>query len=207
MTTNTKSPLDKLFEKSRTTESESVAMTVRLPLEKVSFIEELAEHLGASKQETLAALIEQGINDAHSKLQLNQTDEVATKERFYLLNTNKRNNVEDGRKMVSDACASAFYEPWKNEIDKIEKGDVVFLYENGVGIVAWGKAHGTVKISDYYGDEDESHSQELEEFKTLDEPIPARKIKKVLGYPVVFLKTLTPLRNGEKVVAAINDIG
>ena len=80
---------------------------------------------------------------------------------------------------------------------------MVFLYENGKGIVAYGRGTGEVKTCDRDGDKDECHYQELEEFKILEKPLSAAAIKKILDRNVVFLKTMSGMPDGQKVLNLI----
>lgn len=52
---------------------------------------------------------------------------------------------------------------------------------------------------------DETHSQKLRDDVRLATPLRAREIKKLLEYDLVFLKTLTPVRNGQKILNAIKN--
>lgn len=179
-----------------------VALTVRLTPEKASVIEELAEFSGKSKQETLALMIDHGIRAAEEIFLLEKVEPMPHCG-FYLLNTNKRNSLRDSQWMASEGVAAAFYGGWKELINQIEENAIVFLYENGVGIVGYGKATGQTEISDYDGDSDETHFQKLKDYFRLEVPLRAREIKKLLEYDLVFLKTLTPVQNGQKILNAI----
>ena len=193
----------KLLEEKRKTKSELVPSTVRIPPETHSFIEELAEHLGLSKQETLAALIDDGVSAAKEVLKLDVPEEVSSDCAFHLLNTNKRNSLEDGRRMMAEGIAAAFYEPWKLSIKRLKKHDVVFLYENGVGVIAYGRATGETLIRDYDGDPDEFYYQKLDDFIRLETPLTAREIKEILGGSIVFLRTMTSIADGHKLLEAL----
>lgn len=49
-------------------------------------------------------------------------------EGYYILNTNKSNSEEDHNDMLSSQKAAAYFDPWKFKIERLVKGDVVFLY-------------------------------------------------------------------------------
>ncbi len=201
------SKLRELIQQKKVVASDLVATTVRLTTENNSFIDELAEYLGKSKQETLSTLIEDGISTAKSLLKLEESTDTRETSNYYLLNTNKRHSARDSLWMKQEGIAAAFYNPWKSYIDLLNKDDIVFLYENSIGIVAYGKATGDTKITDYDGDANETHFQKLEDFKILDTPLKARDIKKALNYDLVFLRTMTSMRDGEKILRIIeNDI-
>ena len=57
-------------------------------------------------------------------------------EGYYILNTNFNNSQEDHNDMLSNSKAAAYFAPWKNKIERLAKGDIVFLYQSGAGIVA-----------------------------------------------------------------------
>ena len=72
---------------------------------------------------------------------------------------------------------------------KFNKGDKVFLYRSGEGIVAMGKASGIVNHKNYHDLEsevDEEYYTDLSEFKELKNPLCASEIKKVTGVNYVF---------------------
>ncbi len=197
------SKIAQLIQQKKSNKSELVASTVRISTETHSFIEELAEHLGLSKQETLIALIDEGVAVTKGLLQLDEPDDSSTDCTFHLLNTNKRHSVEDGKIMLEKNMAAAFYAPWKYCINKIKEDDVVFLYENGVGIIAYGRATGETLVRDYDGDAGEFHYQHLNNFKILKRPLSAAEIKKILRGSIVFLKVMTSISDGYKLLEAV----
>ncbi|HHQ4655168.1 TPA: hypothetical protein ACSPZZ_004457, partial [Aeromonas hydrophila] len=75
-------------------------------------------------------------------------------EGYYILNTNYNNNKEDHNDMIKNKKCAAYFEPWKYKIERLNKGDVVFLYQSGVGIVAFGEASGKLCLADYHGNPD-----------------------------------------------------
>src|SRR5690625_2931372 len=97
----------------------------------------------------------------------------------YLLNTNYRNNPADHKDMLENGKAAAFYSPWKEKIQRIEKGDKVFLYQSGKGIVEIGIGTGNVQMQDYNGHTNEEYFMKLQDFKLLNKPLRAKKIKDI----------------------------
>ena len=191
-----------LIENAKKTKKDSVASTIRMPELLNTFVEMLANDLELSKQETMLKLLQQGAADAQQKLdemekaellQLAQAEEIEQPiaPGFHVLNTNKAHNDEDHEWMLTHKAAAAFYSPWKFNIDRIKKNEVVYLYENGKGIVAYGYATGEVRVRDHEGEKDECHYQILDKFKILEKPLPAAAIKKVLDRNVVFLRTMS----------------
>jgi len=182
---------------------EFIASTVRMPQEIYFFIEGLCEQLDKTKQDIMLMLMEEGIEIAKEELKLSE-NETDIHSNFHILNTNKGNNLDDHKNMLSKGIASAFYDPWKFNIERIKKNDIVFLYENGVGIIAYGKGTGKTLIQDHYGNKDEWFYQELKDFKILKKPISAKEIKKILDRNVVFLRTMSGMPDGQKILELIN---
>jgi len=61
-------------------------------------------------------------------------------EGYYILNTNVSNDEKDHDDMLANHKAAAYFDPWKYKIERLARGDVVYLYQSAVGIVAMGKA-------------------------------------------------------------------
>ena len=191
--------LDLLIRQSKNKE-ELVASTVRLPATLHAQVEELAEDLGVSRQVMLTILVGVGAKEARKK----GDKPNETHGRFHLLNTNRRNRFEDEEWMLENQYAAAFYSPWKETIDNIKKGDVVFLYSSGVGIVAYGTATGMRQIGDYVNhegelDKGERYFQKLNAFRKLKTPMKAEVIRKIAGN-VPFLLTRSTLQEGAKLL-------
>ena len=201
-------------ESKKAKKEEVVPTTVRIPLKLNSVIEALADQLDLSKQEMLLHLIEAGVKIAEDELKLDDPEEEKRKQvqadeeqqscGFYILNTNKRHGLEDHEWMLTEGVAGAFYDPWKFNIDRIKEGDVVFLYENGVGIVAYGRGTGTVLLADYGDDVEETHYQKLDGFTVLSKPLSASEIRKTLARNVVFLRVMSAMPDGQKVLNRIS---
>lgn len=200
------SNLRNLIKQSKAMKRDYVAFTLRMPKELHSFVDELVEQLGLSKQDVLLRLIEEGAGIADDELKLSETEEYAEDCSYHLLNTNKRHSIDDHERMLADGVAAAFYDPWKYHIDRIKTGDIVFLYENGVGIVAYGKGTGETRSIEHNGDKDECRYQTLEGFKKLARPLKASEIKKVLNRNVVFLRTMTGMEDGQKLLGRIAEM-
>lgn len=205
--------VDLIRESKNAKKEELVASTLRLPTKLNSFVEALADQVSLSKQETMLYLIEAGVKIAEDELKLDEPDEEEKKQDpaakqqqscgFYILNTNKRHSLQDQDWMLAEGVAGAFYTPFKFNINRIKKGDVVFLYENGVGIVAYGRGTAEVQITDYDGDKEETYYQKLDGFKTLSKPLSAPEIKKILGRNVAFLRVMAAMPDGQKVLDRI----
>lgn len=112
----------------------------------------------------------------------NPYEDVASK--YFILNTNHRNNPKDHDDMLRLQKAAAYFSPWKRKIDQLSPGDMVFLYQSGVGIVACGDASGKREKAPYQGNPeyaDEEYFMRLNRFRLVDPPLPAAEIKAISG--------------------------
>lgn len=114
-------------------------------------------------------------------------------EGYYIVNTNARNDINDHEMMLKEHVAAAFFTPWREKIARINKGDIVFLYQSGVGIIAVGVANGKLKKRSYQGNpeyEDEDFSILLNKFELVESPMTAAKIKEICGVNYRFMSTM-----------------
>ena len=94
---------------------------------------------------------------------------------------------------MSHGKAAAYFDPWKFKIERLAKGDVVFLYQSGVGIVASGEADGKLVKASYQGNPahpDEEYSMKLQRFQLVSPPLTAAEIKETTGINHVFMSTM-----------------
>ena len=127
-------------------------------------------------------------------------------EGYYILNTNASNTQEDHDDMLAQGKAAAYFDPWKYKIERLAKGDVVFLYQSGVGIVALGEADGKLVKAPYQGNPehpDEEYSMKLQRFERVSPPVTAAEIKKITGVNHVFMGTMFGVHeDGGKAIVA-----
>lgn len=113
---------------------------------------------------------------------------------FYVLNTNSGNDASDDAAMLAGKRAAAFYTPWKFKVERLRKGDHVFLYRSGTGIVAVGRADGKLQKLDHDEQPEEEYRMGLTDFMLVDPPIPAAEMKQITGNPsLVFRQTMFAL--------------
>lgn len=190
---------------------DQISMTVRMPVEMAAQVDGLAEFLNISRNETVLKLISPELEKVKKEIDslsleddedISNIDTSSDENKFFILNTNKGNNIEDHNRMVNNGIAEAFCDPWMFYIDKIKKNDVVFLYENGKGIVSYGRSNGVTEISNRKNDssQDKSHFQKLEDYTVLENPIKASEIRSILGRNIPFLKTMFHLSDGIKLL-------
>jgi len=114
-------------------------------------------------------------------------------EGFYILNTNYSNDPADDKDMIDNQKAAAYFDPWKRNIEKLKKGDKIFLYRSGEGIVAMGIASGKLEKKPWHGEDkhkDEEYCMRLDKFKKLKKPLSASDIKKITGVNYRFMSTM-----------------
>jgi len=199
----------KLREK-QSKENKITSTSIKIPQDMDEIIADLAIILDATKQDIIIDLLKDAINLYQKEQQdlaeveqefteqknistiINQTDAS----HFFLLNTNKRQSIDDHNFMVDNGYAAAYEDGWKELIEKINKGDVVFLYANGKGIVGYGRASGEVlRIQN-----DKCFYQKLDNYQLLDEPLKAKDIRDICNRTPVFLKTLSLINNEDGLI-------
>lgn len=114
-------------------------------------------------------------------------------EGYYILNTNTKNSIKDHDSMLAEKIAAAYFAPPKHKIENLSKGDVLFLYQSGVGIVAVGHAGGKLYKRDYHDDPnyfEEEYYRKLGKFHKLASPITAAEIKTITGVNHRFMSTM-----------------
>jgi len=193
--------IQEMIKEAKQSKKELVPTTLRIPKDLSVFIDELAEYLSLSKQETMIRLLEDSVLVAKNELRVDVVDQVDENCGFHVLNTNKTNSLRDHEWMLREGVAAAFYDPWMNNIDRIKKGDKVFLYESGAGIVALGIGTGKTLVKDHEGDRDQCKYQMLVDFRVLASPLPPSQVKSILGRNVVFMRTMSGMPDGEKLLS------
>ncbi len=144
------------------------------------------------------------------RVQDNPYEDLA--EGYYILNTNISHSQEDHEDMLRTAKAAAYFHPWKSQIERLAKGDVVFLYESRAGIVALGEADGKLKKAAYHGkpeDADEEYFMKLQQFRRVSPPLTAAEIKGLTGINYRFRSTMFGLdaESGKGIRKFLDDKG
>ncbi|MCG3472224.1 hypothetical protein L7750_18115 [Xenorhabdus bovienii] len=190
-------------------ERDLVTLSVRVSVEENAAIQDLVDSVGCNRQDLLYELIKKY---ALSEWEVMRNEELDAElscggasgdnptKTYFLLNTNKANSAKDHQFMIENGFAAAFEEGYIQKIEKIHEGDTVFLYESGVGIVAYGSATGKVLKTDHLGVKDKTYYQKLDGFHVLDKPLPAKKICTLLKRRIPFVQTLIRLKDGEKLL-------
>lgn len=108
----------------------------------------------------------------------------------YILNTNYSNNEQHTTDMLKEQKAAAYYPGWREKIEKLQKGDTVFLYKSGTGIIAYGTATGKLEMQDCDGHHNYEHFMKLDRFKKLETPFTASEMKAVTNQGFNFRQTM-----------------
>lgn len=188
---------------------EKITFSIRLSIKEDLILQEIADSFDLSRQELLHRLITEQIIVPWKKRfeeQANEElEEVDTEQstRYFLLNTNKVNDIDDHDFMLKNQVAAAFEDGYKEKIAKFKEGDWVFLYESGQGIIAFGQASGRLEKAPHYGREDKTYYQRLEGFTRLSKAIKASEIKRILNRSFPFAQTLAQITDGEKLLLAV----
>jgi len=108
----------------------------------------------------------------------------------YVLNTNMSSDPKYTEEMLRDRKAAAYYPGWREKIHRLQKGDTVFLYKNGVGIIAYGIANGELHKAPCDGYDDYEYYMYLDKFVILKKPITASKMKEIANCGFQFRQTM-----------------
>ncbi|KOS63833.1 hypothetical protein [Lysinibacillus sp. FJAT-14222] len=125
----------------------------------------------------------------------------------YVLNTNHSNNSLTTNEMLDEKKAAAYHKGWQEKIEKIQKGDIVFLYKSGTGIVGYGKGTGVYKKKDYNGYSSAETYTPLNEFFRLKRPLSASEMKDICGQGFNFRQTMFSIseENANKLIQTIQE--
>ena len=140
--------------------------------------------------------------------EINENPYSDIEEGYYILNTDIRSDMKNDKDMINNQKAAAYFDPWKRKIEKIKKGNIVFLYRSGEGIIAYGFANGKLEKRDYQNDpkhKNEEYFMKLDNFKSLKKPFEAKKIKEITMINYRFMSTMFGI-DSESGVKMINYI-
>lgn len=108
----------------------------------------------------------------------------------YILNTDISENEQHHADMLHKHKAAAYGSGYREKIAKLEKGNIVFLYESKVGIVAYGRASGILETADCDGRKDDEYLMQLDDFHMLEKPMPPSEINRITGQHWNFMQTM-----------------
>lgn len=124
----------------------------------------------------------------------------------YVVNTNSKTDPKYTEDMIKEKKAAAYWPGWREKIAKLQKGDIVFLYKSGTGIVAYGKADGKLNKCECDGYEDYEYNMHLDDFVVLKDPISAAEMKEITDCGYNFRQTLFSISqsSADKIIAYVN---
>ena len=189
------------------TDDTTTPVSFRLPVSLSNELDELSLTLDRSRSFLITEFIKAGIKEtnalleekgANSAIELTSNDEDESDNPFnipknYMLNTNYNNDSKTHMDMLKNAEAAAFCSGWKEYIKQLSKGDKVYLYQSGVGIVAVGKVTGDLIKSEHYGVQEDKYSRKLSDFKVGFKAISAKQMKELTGDGANFRRTMVML--------------
>lgn len=183
----------------------TVTLSVRVTNEENAVLQEIADVVGCTRQDVIYQLISDYAIPEWRRMKMESENEVTDfvdendGVSYFLLNTNKTNSTIDHNIILEQGIAATFEDDYIGKVNRIKKGDVVFLYESGSGIVAYGIGSG--QNIDEPNPEKINHNsmryQVLSNFSLLDKPLSARDVKRVLENDIPFAQTLSRVTNGE----------
>ena len=178
---------------------ESEQITIRLESTLIEEIDGLVASLDVTRNALLTELIidalpkiqalctealDANLEDEHWEVENGENNE---KPRFFFLNSCKRYSLSDSNRMINEGVAAAF-DGHKNKINRLRKDDVVFIFENGKGIVGVGRASGKTVTKNH------GYEQELLNYSKV-KPFSVRDIRKTIDKKLPYLATLFKLSN------------
>lgn len=208
--------MKELIKKSLSNQADDTTTTpisIRLPIVLSNELDELSLTLDKSKGFLISEFIKAGITETNALLVERSllTDEVTdqmVKEhendeerslngKIFMLNTNYNNDKDSHFEMLKNHEAAAFCKGWKEYICQLSKGDTVYLYQSGVGIVAVGTVSGNLEMSTYDGIANDKYAKALKDFKTGFKAISARQFKEITGGGANFRRTMVEMTSGQ----------
>lgn len=191
-------------------ETVTTPVSIRLPTNLSNELDELSLTLDKSKSYLLLEFIKAGIKETNALLEERYSNPPQAEERdagdrinnkYFMLNTNYNNDEETHFNMLRLQEAAAFCKGWKEYICQLSKGDTVYLYQSGVGIIASGTVSGGLEKNEYGGIEEDKYSKALDNFKFGFKAVSAKQFKDITGGGANFRRTMVELSSsqGQKV--------
>ncbi|MDY4366838.1 hypothetical protein SNR26_04775 [Pectobacterium brasiliense] len=197
--------LNNLNKKFNSDTKNTVTLSVRVTNEENAVLQEIADVVGCTRQDVIYQLISDYAIPEWRKMKTEDENEAAefieenNGPSYFLLNTNKTNSLIDHEIILKQGIAATFEDDYIVKINRIKKGDVVFLYESGAGIVAYGIGSG--QSIDEPNPKKINHNsmryQILSDFSLLEKPLAAKDVKRILNNDIPFAQTLSRVTNGE----------
>lgn len=199
-------------------EADMQTTSLRLPTNLIIRLDELIgthEDFGVLINRT--RVLTKSIEDCIDALEINANllikkvkaveEEIKGREpKAFLLNTNIKNDMAASEKMLMNGEASAFYSGWKEQIEYLQKGDKVFLYQSGAGIRGYGVVEdGELIKRDFNDDKDAEYTKKLQDFVLLKKPITPKVMKSSTKSGFNFRMTLAEIK-GKEVIQILSNL-
>ena len=123
---------------------------------------------------------------------------MSMQEQYFVVNTNSKSMPEIYKEMLKEKKAAAYYDR-KERISNIKKDNIIFLYHNRVGVIAYGKATDDFKKKEIDGNEDEEYyiplkfDWEINPDKEPDKAVKFSEISNRLRNPPIFDQAVFPI--------------
>lgn len=175
------------------TPKSQISTTLRISNEQNEFIESLMEQMAMSKQGVMSFLLEEGSKVVKKNIH-EDIDKFCSESPFYLFNFLK----DDEQMMMEKNIIASKEIALKTLIRKIKAKSKVFLYAAEKGVIAYGTT------SEEYYEWQGYACKKLNDFQTLDFPVPVSELKKIFGLNLASTKKIIPLPEGDKILNLIN---
>lgn len=106
--------------------------------------------------------------------------------KYYMINTNRKADPSghDEETMLNEQIVSLYFKGYKEKIEKLNDGDVVFLYSNKNGVVACGEVFGPTQKRNYKGltkFKNEEYFKKLKAVVKPQKPITVKQMTTLFG--------------------------
>lgn len=120
--------------------------------------------------------------------------------KYFIINTNRKNDPagHDETVMLNEEIVALYFDGYKERINDLTSGDLVFLYSNSNGIIAYGNVDGKVYTRAYQGKAEfkgEEYFRRLKNFIRLPDPMPTSEITEVVGGRIVMAQAFFELND------------
>jgi hypothetical protein len=118
--------------------------------------------------------------------------------KYYMINTNRKADPygHDEETMLNEQIVSLYFEGHKEKIDKLNDGDVVFLYSNENGVIACGEVYGATQKRNYKGLTKFKNEEYFKKFKSVvkpQQPVTVKQMKTLFGKRPLVIQSFTLL--------------
>ncbi len=121
-----------------------------------------------------------------------------------MINTNRKADPygHDEETILSEQIVALYFEGHKEKIDKLNDGDVVFLYSNENGIIACGEVFGPTQKRNYKGLTKFKNEEYFKKFKSVvkpQQPITVKQMTTLFGKRPMVIQSFIQLseENGQ----------